>query len=417
MAKARRVEISTVYEGKNISGQINRYMKSFTYEDVASGASDSVSIGLRDDDRLWMGAWYPTKGDRMRSSVAFVNWYKDNTRRMLHCGSFQVDDLSFNGRPYTGTIKAVSVPQSSSFNAEERTKTWESATVKQIAEEIANRAGIELYYEAGSISIKSIEQDTQTDCKFLYSLCQSYGLAMKVYSNKIIIFDEETYEKKKPALTIRETDMESWSFDTTIAGTYTGATFSFTDPNDEKEYIVDIGGGSRILTINVTADSIHDAELKGIAKLNNENKKDTTMSATMMANPAIVAGITVQIEGLEKLNGKYYVDKVRTKVAGGSKTTMTLTLHKVTARIKNASVRVVEAAIEEKKADGTQYTIVSGDTLWGIAKKFLGKGVRYVEIYNLNKDVIEAAAKAHGKSSSSNGHWIWPGTVLTIPAA
>ncbi len=416
MAKARRVEISTVYEGKNISGQINRYMKSFSYEDVASGASDSISINLRDDEKLWMGAWYPTKGDRIRNSITFVNWYKDNTKKALHCGSFQVDDLSFSGRPYTGTIKAVSVPQSSSFNTEERTKTWESVTVQQIAEEIANRAGIELYYEAGSISIKSIEQNAQTDCKFLYSLCQSYGLAMKVYSNKIIIFDEETYEKKKPALTIRETEMESWSFDTTIAGTYTGATFAFTDPNDEKEYIVDIGGGSRILTINVTADNIHDAELKGIAKLNNENKKDTTMSVTMMANPAIVAGITVQIVELGKLNGKYYVDKVRTKVAGGSKTTMTLTLHKVTERIKNASVRAVEAAIEEKKAEGTQYTIVSGDTLWGIAKKFLGKGVRYVEIYDLNKDVIEAAAKTHGKSNSSNGHWIWAGTVLTIPA-
>lgn len=417
MGRARRVEISTVYEGKNISGQINRYMKSFSYEDVASGSSDSVSISLRDDEKLWMGAWYPEKGDRMTSSVTFVNWCKDNSRRVLHCGSFQVDDLSFNGRPYTGTIKAVSVPQNSAFNTEERTKTWESATVKQIAEEIAKRAGVELYYEANSISIKSIEQDEKTDCNFLYSLCQSYGLAMKVYANKIIIFDEETYEKKKASLTIRESDMESWSFDTTMAGTYTGAKFSFTDPNDEQEYIIDIGGGSRILTINVTADSLHDAELKGIAKLNNENKKDTTMSVTIMANPAIVAGVTVQIEDLKKLNGKYYVDKVRTKVAGGSKSTMTLTLHRITERIKNASVRAVEAALEEKAAEGTQYTIKSGDTLWGIAKRFLGKGVRYVDIYNLNKDVIEAAARAHGKSSSSNGHWIWAGTVLTIPAA
>ena len=29
---------------------------------------------------------------------------------------------------------------------------------------------------------------------------------------------------------------------------------------------------------------------------------------------------------------------------------------------------------------------------------------------------IEAAAKSHGKSSSGNGHWIYPGTVLSIPA-
>lgn len=64
---------------------------------------------------------------------------------------------------------------------------------------------------------------------------------------------------------------------------------------------------------------------------------------------------------------------------------------------------------------GTKYTIVSGDTLWGIAKKKLGDGSKWTLIYNANKDVIENAAKSHGKASSSNGHWIWPGTQIVIP--
>lgn len=64
---------------------------------------------------------------------------------------------------------------------------------------------------------------------------------------------------------------------------------------------------------------------------------------------------------------------------------------------------------------GTKYTIVTGDTLWNIAKLKLGNGSRWTEIYNANKSVIESAAKARGKASSSNGHWIFPGTVITIP--
>ena len=61
------------------------------------------------------------------------------------------------------------------------------------------------------------------------------------------------------------------------------------------------------------------------------------------------------------------------------------------------------------------YTIKKGDTLWAIAKKFLGSGNKWKSIYNANKSVIEKAAKKHGKSSSSTGHWIYPGTVINIP--
>lgn len=53
-------------------------------------------------------------------------------------------------------------------------------------------------------------------------------------------------------------------------------------------------------------------------------------------------------------------------------------------------------------AGGTQYTVVKGDCLWNIAKKFLGKGSRYMEIANLN--------------NIKNPSLINVGQVLTIPA-
>ena len=62
------------------------------------------------------------------------------------------------------------------------------------------------------------------------------------------------------------------------------------------------------------------------------------------------------------------------------------------------------------------YVVKSGDCLWNIAKKFYGNGGLWTKIYNANKSAIEADAKRHGKSSSSNGHWIYPGLTLTIPA-
>ncbi len=64
---------------------------------------------------------------------------------------------------------------------------------------------------------------------------------------------------------------------------------------------------------------------------------------------------------------------------------------------------------------GSTYTVVSGDTLWGIASKKLGSGSKWTQIYDANSGTIEAEAKKHGKSGSDHGHWIWPGEVLTIP--
>ena len=67
------------------------------------------------------------------------------------------------------------------------------------------------------------------------------------------------------------------------------------------------------------------------------------------------------------------------------------------------------------KTTYSSYTIKSGDTLWAIARKKLGKGSRWKEIYNLNKTIIEKTAKKHGRKSSSSGHWIYPGTKIKLP--
>lgn len=84
-----------------------------------------------------------------------------------------------------------------------------------------------------------------------------------------------------------------------------------------------------------------------------------------------------------------------------------------------STTKVAEAKRQTKKTSTKNskktYTIKSGDTLWAIARKHYGSGSKWQTIYKANKTIIEKTAKKRGKKSSSNGHWIYPGTILTIP--
>ncbi len=59
------------------------------------------------------------------------------------------------------------------------------------------------------------------------------------------------------------------------------------------------------------------------------------------------------------------------------------------------------------------YTIKSGDTLSAIAQRYTGSASRWTELYAANRAVIDNTAASRGKAGG--GHWIFPGTVLTIP--
>ena len=395
----RKATASVSYNGKNIDTKLAEFLRSFSYTDVASGESDSLSLAINDKDRKWIKAWFPNKGDTMSASITMSNWGSEGDTQKLSCGSFIIDDFSFSGAPIQLKLEAIAIPADSGFKKTQRTKTYENTTLENIANEVAKRAGIRCYYEVGRVSIEKVEQSEKDDCSFLNELAKLYGYAMKIYKSKIVIFSESTYEKKRSVATLTEQNIEpNWSWNTTLDGKYTGAKYEYTNNDKNQTFKVTAGGGSRILKVTDSASTLSEAEKITLAKLNEANKNDTTMSVTLtMANRKIIATSCVTIKGLGKLDGKYYVEKVNWSVGGGCK--QKLELRKVQERFTKATSSAKNVAKEsstETKTSSTPKT-ESGST----APQTPVKGGKYT-LTVTKKGYYTAAEALAGKATG--GH-------------
>lgn len=79
-------------------------------------------------------------------------------------------------------------------------------------------------------------------------------------------------------------------------------------------------------------------------------------------------------------------------------------VRQVKVEVKTATATVQQnTARTDNRTTPKTYTVKKGDCLWNIAKKYLGSGAKYMQIFNLNKDKIK------------NPNLIYVGQVLALP--
>jgi len=419
--KARQSSVIVKYNGKDITKTITDYIEGFEYTDNASGSADTVTLKLNNKSGKWFRGWIPVQGDYVEAIIKLTDWKKEGDNRRFNCGYFLIDDLNYSGPPSLASIGGISTPINTDFNVTKKSKTWKKTSVQGILSAIAQAAGIGFYFSGQDYQIDETEQSNQEDITFAYNLCSSYNLAMKLYNKKMVVFDQTEYEKKPASLFLDIKDIDNYSINRGMTRQYDGVSISYTDSKTNKtlNYKFMLTGGCRILKLNETAESLQDAEIKAKAQLLDHNRKCQTMTAKVKGDTKYIASKCVNITGFGKLDGKYYIDTVKHSKTAGDGYFCDLEMH-LCIIVNGVTVATVLSGQTTKPASSAStaaktYTIVSGDTLWKISTKHLGSGAKYMQIYNTNSGTIESAAKSHGKSSSSNGHWIYPGTVLNIP--
>jgi hypothetical protein len=243
-----------------------------------------------------------------------------------------VDEPEYKGRPRTLSLNAAALPSNNDFRDTTKSRTWENVTTMGLANDIASNAGLSLYYDTAKFyTISYLEQSEQADSAFLADVCSKYGLSLKIYNDKIVIFSEQEYEAKEPIATITEQMTEgNWSAKKSFTGTgYDACVLTYTPPDsgEKLQYtFAPAGTTNKILRLNDEVASVAEAEIVAKAKLREANIKQYTMSLTVPGNVDLIASSTVIVSGFGVFDGKYYIDKSDYSVGGGF--TSSLELHR-----------------------------------------------------------------------------------------
>lgn len=363
--QSRNTEVRITYRNKDITKDIAPYLTQFTYTDNSGGTADDIAFTLQDRAGLWLTDWFPAKGDKVTCSIV-VN---DTTTQSLPCGVYEVDQIDYSSPPRTITIKAVSTAVSTKLKDEKHNRAWENVTLKRIASDIANGCGLGLYFDAEDFTLERREQVNESDIVFITSLCEGYGLAVKVNDGKLIIYDEDTYDSKSAVAEISADDKKliSWKFSTKAAGTYRKAKVTYHHADKAQTFEGEAEdenaeGTERVLELKVYAESSGDAKELAEKKLYEANKKEITGNLSLMGDLRFRAGVNISLSGFGVFSGKYTITKSTHTLGNGYTTALELkqgTEAKKTGKAKKK--KAAKSSAGELYYTGTNYYGYKGE--------------------------------------------------------
>lgn len=408
MGNPRKSWLELSYNGINASENFSAKTEAFSYVDMASGEADTLSVTVNNQNGQWLNRFMPEDGDYIEAKIVVENWDRDGDTRSLKCGKFDLDSFVAAGFPETASIKGITIPIHTDFNTTIRNRTFSNMTVKTILAGICENAGIALVYESEDYNVEELEQSGETDMNFAFSLCRNHNLAMKLYNSKMVVYNQTDYERKPAAYTVDKEEMQNYSYNRGKSKLYDSVQIQYADPESDEtltySYTVPGGGGKKTLFINEQANSYREAEVKAKARLLENIRGATSISFRLKGDPRHMSARNVNVTGLGNASGIYFIDCVTHAKNAKGVYTCTVKAHK---SVIHTDFSDAAPAADQTSAGGTMYTVVKGDNLWNIARKFYGKknGAKYKLIYNANRDLIK------------NKDLIYPGQVFYIPPA
>jgi phage protein D len=369
ITQVRLARPSIIMNGQDYYSSLAPYLLNLSYTDNCDGQkADDLQFQLADRDRRFINDWMPDKGVFIDVEIVCERWFAPNGATIkLDCGRFWIDSVDFELPAHTVSVKASSLPTDVRIKTSDETRGWEKSSLQDIAGQIAEENGMLLDWQADvNPRYKRVEQTEESGLRFLKRRANDAKLAIKVHRNKLVFFDEQSYEEAAPKFTLVYGNvpasaglscyrMSGGHFSTKVTDTKKGAEVAHVNPEtgrlvkekftasdeelgedtddriaEDPDYEPDVesSGGERFKLVAPRADGFMDwnandpqdnagkgaggkgaAQRKAKSVVRDANKdKETANVELSIGNPLIAAGQTFTLIGVGQFDGKWFIE-------------------------------------------------------------------------------------------------------------
>ena len=325
MSLARRITPEIYINSKNITRNLEQYLKSVTVSDVLDGEACTAEIELHDAKKLWRSDWFPERGATCKLSFTMQNWSGDGTVETIDFDNFEIDEVSINFPPSTCKIKMTSIAGGSDLKSADKSRSWEQVKLSKICNDIATDAGVELFFDTQKDpDIERAEQKNESNLTFLHKLCKKHGLILRVSEKKLIISDEEKLESAESVMTFTEGDTKLIKFSgrATLSEIYSSAEVEYTHGKQKDtisgKFEDKSRGNGKTLKIKKKVSSQGEADELAKKSLRDKNKKEIQVQLDCIGNFSFLAGNVVELDkSFGFFAGNYIIERANWKVGSG----------------------------------------------------------------------------------------------------
>lgn len=355
---------TVLYDNKNITNDVSKYVLSITYNDKMEGESDEIDIQLEDVDGRWQNSWYPDKGSKLTVTLEGIK-----------CGVFEIDEIELTGPPDVVSIRGMATGIKNTLRTK-KSDAHENKTLKQIAEKVASKNNFTINGSVPDISISRVTQNRETDLAFLKRISSDYGVVFSVRESVITFTSIYDLHKRKGSFIVDKTDLKSYSIKDKSADGVSSVKVKHTNAKKNEKVEVNLEYEKWVKEQGSKYPDIVNKDTKVISK-RTENKQQAEakakaamhLSATnqfegrisMQGNNLALAGNNFQLTGIGILSGKYNIKSSSHKLDRSGGHSVDLEIKRLQSPSKNEQITAKRKKVQPKNVKVESAKIVRRD--------------------------------------------------------